>query len=364
MMDTSVGSDAYVQDVEQSTSNARVMVDGANLILRQSRMFYIDMCAHLQERHGFLDLAVSETQTNVFRSKFTLLGEQFAGLGLILRNFRTVRRARVIYAVGFIALTAKLLRRLGLLRYERLFWYSFFIHSPSWLPLFRILGKLLDTDRETYVISSRGELSLYGRELQIPQHRMVFLPFGDWQSHHAPEKKAAGDYYFSGGYSNRDYPALAKAWQQLPDQRLVIVCSHLNTEMDQIDFPPNVEILRDLSLEEFESWISGAKACILPLKHNSGAAGQTVLFQYIRKHKLVIANGVDVVDDYLENGVNGVVVSDIATDLPDAIRKLEQSPDLIERYADAAYDFYKNNLSREVMQHRLTEIVTTPVKRA
>ncbi len=363
MIQSSADTEMFDATAEQpSTSEATAVADGPKLILRQSRMFYIDMCEHLKERHGFADLAVSEDQVNVFRSKFALLGEQFAGLGLILRNFGTVRRARVVYAVGFIALTVKLLRRLGLIKYERLFWYSFFIHSPSWLPLFRVLGRLLDTDRDTYVISSRGELALYERELAIPQRRMVYLPFGDWQSHQTPKTVLptdAGDrpYYFSGGYSNRDYVALAKAWWQVPDQRLVVVCSRLNTEMDEIDFPPNVEILKDLPLEEFEGWISGAKACVLPLKYNSGAAGHTVLVQYMRKRKVVLTNSVDVVHDYLQDGVHGIVVDDIATDLPDAIRKLEASPDLFSTYADAAHDFYEQNFSRTVMQRRLTEIV-------
>ncbi len=350
-------------NVERASTRATTAAAGpGRLILRQSRRFYAEMCDHLIQHHGFADLAVSEEQTNVFRSKKRLLVEQLSGLWLILRNYRTVRRAQVIYAIGFIALTAKLLRRLGLLEYERLFHYSFFIHSPSWFPVFRLLARL-DTDRNTYVISSRGELDLYNTEMGIPRHRMAYLPFGDWQSDQAWQAelstKATSQtpYYFSGGYSNRDYQALAEAWQNVPNCRLVIVCSRLNTEMDAIDFPSNVEIYRDLPPAEFERWISGAKACILPLKFNSGAAGQTVLLQYMRKKKLVIVNAVDVVDDYIQNEKTGLIVKDIRTDLTNTIKNIEQNKELIEEYSEAAYTYYTHNFSREGLQKQLSSIV-------
>ena len=81
-----------------------------------------------------------------------------------------------------------------------------------------------------------------------------------------PGRIQYGDYYFAGGYSNRDYPALIAAFRNIPAQ-LLIVCSALNKELDAIDIPPNVTILRDLPGDQFNVDVRDAKG----LHHPAGA---------------------------------------------------------------------------------------------
>lgn len=118
---------------------------------------------------------------------------------------------------------------------------------------------------------------------------MHYLPYGDWSSEWEPvslseqavERPAPENYYFSGGYSNRDYLSLIEAFRGIPT-RLIIVCSSLNTELDGCPLPANIQVLRDIPAHVFEAYIRHAKAGIVPLKHDTGASGQSVILSSCR----------------------------------------------------------------------------------
>ncbi|HYL11699.1 MAG TPA: hypothetical protein VEV41_01595 [Terriglobales bacterium] len=131
----------------------------------------------------------------------------------------------------------------------------------------------------------------------------------------------AGSYYFPGGYSERDYIGLINAFRTLPVP-LVVVCSSLNTELDGFSLPAHITILRDLPTGQFEACIRPAKAGIIALKRDTGAAGQSVLIRLLRNAKPVIASDFGAMRDYIDEGISGFLIRDLSLDLCEVITRL------------------------------------------
>lgn len=160
----------------------------------------------------------------------------------------------------------------------------------------------MDTRKDHYLIFSRSELALYADHVGIDPSRLHYIPCGDWHSArtteanlgHGPARQVPGDYYFSGGYSNRDYITLVKVFREIKAP-LLIVCSNLNSEIDDTTLPSNVRVVRDVPSAEFDEYISSAKAGLVPLKYDTGSSGQTVVLRLMRYGKPVVVSDVGAV---------------------------------------------------------------------
>ena len=333
---------------------------GTRLVILQSRGSYVQLRRYLVEEQGFADLCAPLDIANFLSRTRQFARLLFVFLVFIPWHLRTLREAEVIVcAGGHTAIPVKALGKLGLLRYRRLYWYPFFVHKTQWFPLFRLLA-YLDTPKNRYVVNTQDEIDSYAAGMGIDRSRMVLLPYVDWNEADDWMEQVGGDdfgsepYYFAGGYSNRDYLALIEAFRQGP-WPLLIVCSRHNRELDGVDLPSNIEIRRDIPLEEFEACVRRSKACILPLtEHASGGKG--VLFRYMKYRKAVIANKLG---EYLESWENGVIVEDIAKDLPGVLAELEKKPELFKTLGTAAFDKYCRDYSPQAAKRQITELVTT-----
>jgi glycosyltransferase involved in cell wall biosynthesis len=230
-------------------------------------------------------------------------------------------------------------------RYETSFCLGWHVRSPRWFPVFRALSRL-DGDGDHYIVFSEFEIGLYEANLGIARERMHFLPYGDWSAENCDTAPAVpeGDYYFAGGYSNRDYPALIAAFRDIP-ARLVIVCSALNKEIVDSELPANITVLRDLPSAAFDAHLRNAKACIIPLKHDTGASGQSVMLRLMRNRKTIISTDFGSVRGYVVDGESGILVRDMASDLPAAIARIEQDPKAAAAMGAAAYQRYCEHFS-------------------
>src|SRR5262249_2314076 len=159
------------------------------------------------------------------------------------------------------------------------------------------------------------------------RERIHYLPYGDWSSERPivvgqpAEDVSAESYYFAGGYSNRDYRSLIAAFRHVP-AKLLIVCSRLNQDVDESSLPPNVKVVRDVQSDVFEAYVRQAKACIVPLKHDTGSSGQSTMLRLMRNGKVIIASDVSGVRSYVVNGVSGHLVRDMAGELPELIARI------------------------------------------
>lgn len=319
------------------------------VLVQPGRNAFPDMSSYISERFGFDLLQLSDYNVHQAQSKWVHLR------GLVRQSFDLVRRlgrlqgSRVVIAIGPISYLIKLLKRLGLVRYETSFCLGWHVRSPRWFPVFRALSKL-DSAGDHYIVFSEWEIGLYQANLGIAVERMHFLPYGDWSpspdtaTPPATQIDGDGGYYFAGGYSNRDYPALIAAFRSIP-ARLVIVCSALNKELDGFDIPANVTILRDLPSADFDSQLRGAKACIIPLKHDTGASGQSVMLRLMRHAKTIVATDFGSVRGYVVDGESGYLVKNFERDLPAVVERIERDPAAAAAMGDAAYERYCRHFS-------------------
>jgi glycosyltransferase involved in cell wall biosynthesis len=334
----------------------------ANIVIQQSAREYPDFADYLAES-GFECINLG-TSGKSYRNKLSIIGQTVAASIRLLSHLRQLRNVGVIVAFGHFVYVIRLLSWLRIIRYEESFCFAFFVHSPSWFRIFRWLARL-DTEDDRYLIFSRAEIDLYAEKLGIDRDRMRFLPYGDWQTTAQIEEldaaEAGGefpaDYYFAGGYSNRDYLSLIDAFRPIP-HKLIVVCSSLNKELDSLPLPPNVVILRDLPSAAFESYIRHAKACILPLKHDTGASGQSVIVRHMRNAKLTIANDIGSIREYIEHGKSGFLVSDWRRELPELISRLESEPGIESSMGAAAYEKYVECYSRKSVAELCAKILS------
>ena len=327
------------------------------ILVQPGRNAFPDMASFISKKFGFDLLQLSDYEIHRAQSKWAhLVGLMWQSLDL-MRSLGRLRRCRVVIAIGPISYFIKLLRRLGLIRYEKSFCLGWHVRSPRWFPVFRALSRL-DSRGDHYIVFSEWEIGLYQTNLGIAAERMHFLPYGDWSPSADPTapEPGAGDYYFAGGYSNRDYPALIAAFRTIPAQ-LVIICSALNKEIDAIDLPANVTVLRDVASETFDAYVRDAKACIIPLKHDTGASDQSVMLRLMRNRKTVIATDFGSVRGYVVNGESGLLVKDIEHDLPEVIAGVERDPAAARALGEAAYARYCRYFSLSAGEKALGEIL-------
>lgn len=342
--------------------------DGASgftkrVLVQPGRNAFPDMAGYIVEHFGFELLQLTDYDIHRPQSKWThlrgLARQSLDLCGLLPR----LRHCECIAAIGPISYLIKLLRRLRLISYRRSVCLGWHIRSPRWFPVFRMASRL-DGSGDHYIVFSQTEIELYRSRLGIDRERLHYLPYGDWR---APAPAAAGapdaalpganrGYYFAGGYSNRDYVSLIAAFRAI-DAPLVIVCSALNNEIDGIDLPPNVTVLRDLPSERFEAYLARAKACILPLKHDTGASGQSVMLRAMRNGKPVFASDFGSIRSYIEDGVSGCLVNDMARELPGIVARIERDPQMAERLGRSAHQLYQERFSPEAGAAALSRIL-------
>jgi glycosyltransferase involved in cell wall biosynthesis len=292
-------------------------------------------------------------------SKAQLLWQYIRGTVRLAMRGRQLQRIDHIVAFGHFAYAVKLLERVGLIHYRKLFCFAFFVHDPKLFPLCRQLVRL-DRAKDIYLVFSQSELALYQKQLRIEARRLVYLPYDDWGEFCWQAREGwtnpVDDYYLAGGSSNRDYVGLAEVFRSIP-AKLTIVCSQSNwEELRQIDLPGNVDVLRDVPADLFESLVRGCKTGIIPLKLDTGASGQSVALALMRNSKCVIASDVGALREYVDHGISGFLLRDLAQ-LSDTISRIEDEA-LAESMGRAARMKYEERYASRIVAGAFEELLT------
>jgi glycosyltransferase involved in cell wall biosynthesis len=336
---------------------------GRSIAVQQGRNEYPGVFDYLVEELGFERLQLRDRGGSI-RGKLSLVWGLLRNLIELLRRVKGVGRPETIIATGHFAFGIKLLARLGLLRYGRLYCFAFFLHGPLSFRIYRLLARL-DRADDHYIVFSEWDVELYAERLGIDRRRLHYLPYGDWGG--APPRAEgavlpdlpAESYYFAGGYTNRDYPPLIEAFRAIAAP-LIIVCSSLNREVSEAGLPANVRVLRDLPSEAFEAYVRDARACIIPLKHDTGASGQSVMLRLMRNGKIIIASDVGGIRGYVADGMSGFLVRDMARELPAVVARIECDPAAAARIGQAAHERYCRSFSRRAVSAALKQILAPP----
>jgi glycosyltransferase involved in cell wall biosynthesis len=235
----------------------------------------------------------------------------------------------------------------GMLAYARLRPRVIFVGSAHrivpWLIAMRRLGllrktKLLVTNHidfddqqarhvDRIIVYSRGQIGLHDPALR---DRYVFMPLpadGDFAAVERPDRTDA--FVFSGGGGLRDFPALIEAVRGLDDVRLEIVTFSPQLLESDGSLPPNCEVQGRLPLPRFLGMAAAARFVAVPLKPGPAPHGQTTVVQAIRLGKALVATRDASLEDYVEDGKNGLLVDAGDVDgYRDAVRRMWNDDEL------------------------------------
>jgi glycosyltransferase involved in cell wall biosynthesis len=245
-----------------------------------------------------------------------------------------------------------------------LLWFGFFIHTEKAFKVFRFVLSFLKIKNEKIILNAWYELPLYAQRLNLKESHLDCMPLGDWQDNefNNPDyQPPLEDYYFAGGFTNRDYAGLIEAFKSRKEN-LIIVGSKLNSDLNVDDLPGNILILKDIDKFTFESLVAQSSACILPMKDpDAGASGHMVLLAYMRHKKLILASNFPAIREYLEDGVSALLYNDPLVDLPKMISDHQPSNDKSKKLGEQAYITYQQNFTRQALTKRLIEIIESNV---
>ena len=206
---------------------------------------------------------------------------------------RPPRVVLVGYAHRIVPWLARL-RLLGLLRGTRLV-------ITNWKGLADDLVRQVDR----IVEYSRPELELRSEAVRA---RAVVVPLpatGDFDGLAPPDVE--GEYVFAGGGGLRDFAAAIEAVRGL-DARLLVVTFSRETLGYDGDLPPNCEVRYRMPLARFLELLAGAKLVVAPLQPGSEPHGQTTVVQALRLGKALVATRDASLEDYVSDGVEGLLV--------------------------------------------------------
>jgi glycosyltransferase involved in cell wall biosynthesis len=195
------------------------------------------------------------------------------------------------------------------------------------------LARFLLSPVEGVVCLSQAEQALWETHLGF-RGRATWAPFAiDTDFPDAPmgDLSENSRYIFAGGSSFRDWATLVAVARDI-DEEFVIVAGRDAASgkygLEGIQIPPNVNVLFDVSGEEFKDLLAGSLFVVVPLQHVPFAVGTQVIAQAMACGKAVVATRIPTVVDYVREGETGLLVEPGNTgDLKDKLLFLARHPD-------------------------------------
>ncbi|WKN30486.1 glycosyltransferase [Porifericola rhodea] len=333
------------------------------VIVRSRRNVFRHETDILVTRYGFQDINNGETSKGI-KTRKELILFFLSDILFVLRNIKKISNSEVIIVTGYSALVIKLLIRLGIIKYKKLLWFGFFIHSDSAYKVFKVVLRFLRLKHEVMVLNSIYEIPLYAERLGIPEKKLTCFKLGDWKK---PVELFDDDYVppfneycFAGGFTNRNYSTLIETFRGL-DKNLIIVGSQLNSDLkDLSNLPSNIIVKKDIDKREFESLVVHSDICILPMKDpEAGASGHMVLLAYMRHKKTILASNFPAIREYLEHNKSGILYNNPETEIPSILNKIDSGTYNKKVLGEQAYLDYKENFTADALEANLVKIVET-----
>jgi glycosyltransferase involved in cell wall biosynthesis len=325
------------------------------ILIRHSKNQYIAFSNLLINSFGFVDFPLTKRGEKI-KSKFKYLLDLFEDSFRLFCNHRRIKKYDEFFCISWAAIPILWMILLKIIKPKKFFWFGFFIHSSRYLLFFKYIFLIINRIDFQLVVFTEYEIELYQRSLNIDSKKILYLPYGDWDcNYHLIKTELEGDYYFAGGYSNRDYKTIIDVFNK-NGKKLIIACSRLNKEVFKVIVNNNIDVFIDISSSEFEGLVKGAKTCILFLKQETGASGQSVLLRYMRNGKAIIANNSKLILEYVDNNC-AFILNKSHVQLYNLVDEIDEKPDLLNIIGNRAYEKYQNKFSYEACKKRLIEVL-------
>lgn len=153
-------------------------------------------------------------------------------------------------------------------------------------------------------VSARKERVQYAERLRVPVERLRFIP---WHTNVLAPRRvpATENVIFSAGRTGRDWHTLAQAVAGLKTPT-VVVCHQRDAR--KVSFPAGVTVLTDIPYTRYRELLSAARIVLIPLESHVYSSGQVVILEAMALGKPVITSRVLGSEDYIEDGVDGLLV--------------------------------------------------------
>jgi len=178
------------------------------------------------------------------------------------------------------------------------------------------------------VVFSSMEKVLYAQHFGLPLDRIDFVPWAakPLEGNTCPPDLPAGDFVCAIGSQGRDYATLIEAARAVPEIPLVAVVNPEN--LSGLDVPSHVKVYTRLPLEQVGGILKRSRFMVLPLATSEVPCGHVTLVSAFHASKAVIVTGSTGVQDYLQEGHNGLSVPPkVPEAMAQAMRSLWESKD-------------------------------------
>jgi glycosyltransferase involved in cell wall biosynthesis len=168
-----------------------------------------------------------------------------------------------------------------------------------------------------------------------PEHyRYIPLPAnGDFST--APS--ARKPYFVSIGIAYRDFKSLVGA-ARMTGYPLVLVTKSRETLGEVGEIPPNVTVKYSIPIQECILLVAESRGVVVPLMEGEIPHGHSAVVQALRLGKAVISTKRATVDDYIEDGVDGLLVEpESAEGCAEAMKRLWEDDELVTRLEKNAF---------------------------
>lgn len=140
---------------------------------------------------------------------------------------------------------------------------------------------------------------LYKETDQAKRKLLVYCPFSsEYIERNAALIGSVGQFYFSGGASNRNYSQIRQLAELMPDSQFSVAGLPAVHSVFK-PCPPNVKLYIDLYGDEFEDLVLRSRAVIIPLTDPMVTSGQMVVLAAMQAGKAVFITRNDFVDDWV-----------------------------------------------------------------
>lgn len=130
-------------------------------------------------------------------------------------------------------------------------------------------------------------------------------------------KNMKKEYIVAVGRSNRDYEFLIKTLENT-SYELYIICDNIKECTAK-----NIHVLKNCYGDEMINFMAQSLCVVVPLKDTNISAGQLVILQALSLGKPIIVTSSRGIDDYIENGKNGLIIEKTPQNLHKALNQLK-----------------------------------------
>lgn len=154
-----------------------------------------------------------------------------------------------------------------------------------------------------------------------------------------------------GNDRHRDFNLIISVSERLDNEKFIIA-----TKQNIINYPHNMKIF-SCNLKEIRHLYNKCLCVVVPLKYNEYVSGCTTALETAAMKKPVIISRVPGIDDYVVDGVTGIIVPiGDESAIENAIKKLKNNPQLAKEMGENAYNYVKDKFDTRNWANRHIEI--------